>query len=487
MSNLYNPNGLVVMNQRGPDLGWLAEHSQRASYLTHTFLDMNRQAGEFQRKTGMAYMVSRLYPFEPHANVGESEANTKSGREKIKAYAHQRFDDIRNLRDDAQNGNVLFQINNEQGFRADDFLMYKYMIERSVELNDIIGMVFWNGASGSVKTGFWNEPNQWESWYALGFIKAMHRHRKRRLPNGAYAFVLGVHGYTSQYPLIAVNAGQWRKGGKNWGGEKGDKNLIARHERFEHDKALDWHLAQDHLGRNYQGIQTALGWQPSPDGKLYVVSEKILKDDDGKPVYCPWLLNTEQGFDNMNDVRAVHANELIHMAGFDTPQGFRSLEKTFKREDWYGPQVSTPGTVLAWSLNWQYRNIYARSGVHIGGHTFAAGDTSGSNFWWLSHNVWDTGRDGLQRDQGYFEVMESAIAKIAIASHFLRAPVTPPEPVPPPVDPPAPEPVPPSSWRDDLTPRFRKYLELAELFYTDSPEFTLIAYLASVLDERKSQ
>lgn len=428
----YNPNGMVIMNQRAPKLDWTTAHSKRASYLTHTFLDQNREAGDFQRETGMPYVVSRKFPFEPHANTDDLS--------KIRAYANDRFDDVRRLRDDAGNGNVLFQINNEQGFRRDDFLMYKFMVERSIELNDIIGMVFWNGASGTVTTGFWNQPNQWAEPWALEFIETMHRYRNVRLANGSYAFILGVHSYTSQYPLIAVNAGQHRMNSEIFK-QRGFKNLWESHDAFLPDNdgvikyEINWNLAQDHLARNYQGIMKALGWRPTEDGVHWYAGPEIVTGDDGQPVKCPWIISTEQGPDNMNDVRKVHWDDLVRIDELDTPRGFRSLMHTWPKDNWF-PGKSA-GEVLAYWSHWTHQVIYSKTGVHIGGHNYCLGDTSGPKFWWVSFNLWDTER-GHGPAHDYFEAMEDDQYKVEIAPHFLGDVVTEPVPDPIVVTPPAP-------------------------------------------------
>jgi hypothetical protein len=443
----YNPNGMVIMNARAPGRAWITDHTHQANYLTHTLLDQNRETGDLQHATGMPYAVSRLYPFEPHANTHD--------RDQIREYAKARYQDLQSLRADAMNHNVLFQINNEQGFRHDDFLMYKYMIEEAAkDPSGPVGMVFWNGASGAVKTGHWGQENQWEGGSQIEFLETFHHHRNLRLPNGSYALILGVHSYTSQYPLIAVNGGEWRLDSEKFN-DAGFQNLWDSHNAFlDGELTIDWRLPQDHMARNFQGINKALGWIPTEDGQGWEPGPNIHRDINGDPIECPWILNTEQGFDSMNDVRHVHWDDLVLMSDpaledweqksidyalslglpehtlsiprpaggiqsqimLDTPRGYRSLEKTWQKPNWF-PGASL-GDAFAYCMDWKHRVIYNKTGYHIGGHVYSLGDTSGPNFWWVSFNLWDTG-EGRPPQHDYFEAMTRPELQVEIVPHFL--------------------------------------------------------------------
>src|SRR5690606_14663846 len=119
---------------RGPTADERIAHAKRARYLTTTTVDDVRLAARLHAEAGVPYSIARIWAFEPHANT-QDEAT-------VRAYANARYDDLLRLRDAAQNANVLFQVNNEQGFRHDDFLMYACLIERAMRDTQPVGMVF---------------------------------------------------------------------------------------------------------------------------------------------------------------------------------------------------------------------------------------------------------------------------------------------------------------------------------------------------------
>jgi hypothetical protein len=303
----YNPTTLVKMNQGGMTIEQYIAHCQRAHYLGTILIDSNRECARLQRDAGVLYPISRIYPWEPRPD--------NDNPDHIRAYARERYQDLKNLRADAQSPNVIYQVNNERGFVERDFRMYIELIKLSVaDPQGPIGLCFWNGASGAVRTGFWGQENEWKKPWAIEFLKLMHEHRNVRLESGAYAFMLGVHNYTSQYPTIATNAGQDRK-------VKGAAGTIwDRLQEFVDGKRwINWRLAQDHIGRDFQGIMLALGWEVTADGKHFIAGPNTLKDSKGDYVFCCWLVDTEVGYDNMADVANVHRDELVMMSADGEP------------------------------------------------------------------------------------------------------------------------------------------------------------------------
>ncbi len=455
----YNPVGLVRMNMFGMSEDAFIAHAKKARYLASVVIDANHMARRLHDEAGVLYPVSRIYPFEPRPD-NDNPAH-------VKAYAAARYQDLKNLRADAKSPNVLYYVNNERGFVKRDFMMYCELIKLSVaDPAGPIGLCFWNGASGAVMTGFWNQSNQWKEPWAIEFLKLMHEHRNVRLPSGAYAFILGTHNYTSQYALIAVNAGRDRK-------RKGEPgNLWDKHNAYlTRGKRIDWRLAQDHIGRDYQGIMFALGYAVSADGTRFEPTDATLRDSAGKPVLCPWLLITEAVYDNMNDVRDTHRDELIPMAAgvpaavdtdfvpmstveqfrvastgilwllwtlvlwletlwrglagvfvsqsLDTPRGYRSLAKTWEQASWFPGRPA--GYINAYSLLWAHHVIHAPTEVTIAQVNYCEGQTSTQ---WVSYNV--------RGDGDYLAFMESDAAQVEIPAHFIRAGTPPVEPPPPP-------------------------------------------------------
>lgn len=453
----FNPTSIVRMNMKGMSEDQFVAHAKKARYITAVVIDANRLAARLYNEAGVLYPISRIYPFEPMPNSNDPAH--------VKAYAARVYEDLKNLRRDAGSPNVLYYINNERGFDEKMFAMYTELMEISVkDPEGVIGMVFWNGSSGAVKTGFWGEPNEWASPWALKFIMTMHKYRNKRLPSGAYAFVLGVHNYTSQYPLIAVNAGRDRKTRNQSYNLWDQHNLYASGQKY-----VDWRLAQDHIGRDYQGIMKALGYVPSADGRKYIPTENTATNENGDLVFAPWMIGSEVGYDNMNDVRDVHRDELIAMAadefipmsltevkavgayglravyyrlkaiiewlalylfvvggieafGLDTPRGYRSLAKTWAQFTWFPGQPA--GYVLGWTQRWNWRVILAPTGVFIGQTVFCEGQTSDQ---WVSYNVFG--------DKDYQAFAENALEPIP--EHFIRVPSgqPPTPPPPPPADP----------------------------------------------------
>lgn len=454
-SNRYNPTGLNRMNMNGMSEDQFIAHAKRARYLSCLVIDANHMARRLYDEAGVLYPISRIYNFDPRPDNDDPTH--------VKAYAQARYRDLQNLRRDAKSPNALYNIQNERGFEKRDFMMFCELIKLSVaDPEGVIGLVFWNGASGAVMTGFWGQKNQWADPYAIEFLRLMHKYREKRLPSGAYAFILGVHNYTSQYSLIAVNAGQNRK----YKGMPGD--LWDAHNAFlDGSKYVDWRLAQDHIGRDYQGIMRALGYEPVDEGRHFAATPDTLRDEHQKHVMCPWLLGTEVGFDNMNDVRDVHKDELIPMAAhvaiqphedfqpmsrveqlkvgrygwqlwlitlaewleklwlaivgvfviqaLDTPRGYRSLAKTWAQLTWFPGKAA--GYIFGWLMSWNWKVIHSKTEVMIAQIVFCEGWTSQQ---WLSYLV--TG------DGDYLAYAESDAARVDIPEHFLRAIVTPPPP-----------------------------------------------------------
>lgn len=447
---MYNPAGPVILRMRAPHADEVIAHAQRARYVTTTTLDDIPMAVRLH-EAGVPYSVARIWAFEPHPNSTDESA--------VRAYARARYDDLRRLRDAARNANILFQINNEQGFRADDLLMYAHLVECAMQDPDgPVGMVFWNGSAGSTQNGFWvsgasngtqyhASHNQWTAQPAMRLVRAMHDARNARLPSGAYAFLLGVHNYSTYYPLIAVDAGMHRKTMRErWnahyanGWEAHDVFLLG-------DAFVDWRLPQDHIGREVQAIRYALGWIATPSGTMRPGPETPIAD--GALMDCPRIIVTECGAADMFDVIPVHLDEFVASAhAFDAqnaaddaraayayalglglpahalrrpenmrlraqhagPYGYRTQAATWAKQSWFPGK--SPGDVLAYWHKWTWDAVLAQTNVVLGIQPFSLGDTGG----WETFN--------LTGDTDYLSTMEGW--QVEIPEHWLAADGTPP-------------------------------------------------------------
>lgn len=380
--------------------------------MTCTVLDASGLAADLNR-LGVPYAVARQFGYEPYPG-GLDKAQD------IALYAAQQYDKLRAWRETAGNPNVYFMVNNEQGHDWRRIMMYRHMIYAA--LNDPqgpVGMVFLNAAIGTIKCGFHDEPNEWASGELYKLLLLLDDVRETRLPGGTYAFILGDRRYTSMYWWIAANAGKYA-GRLGW--DVPDRFAAG-------DYHIDWSLAQDHIGRNYQGIRRALGWQWDDEQRKWVFDEvQGARRADGKPVLPPWMIATEQFIDRMNDVNRWHPGIPVDM-GEPTPRGYNSLRT------WWGQVFGHPaGLVLARFTDQSWRYIDGPEGFLIGGHTFCLGDTGGHQ----THTV----SPGGNPDRDYFDAITPV--RYPYPEHWfgLPAPAPAPEPAPVPLPAPLPEPSP---------------------------------------------
>lgn len=331
---MANPCGLLISAQ-GKDFNRSAciQHVQTAQYTTCSVLDDLTLAIDLH----IPYAVFRSYPFEPQPkgndqNAGFAAADLAFGQLMAWRKSHPGSE------------NVLFMVNCEQGFGIGVSWMYARLIQRcATEVNPPIGLVVGNWASGAVKCGQGNEPN---AWIDAGepILRAMEKYGDKTLPNGSWAFVLGVHEYTALFAWIASNGG--------------------KHEqtpRWENrPQLIDWSLPQWHLGRMAQGIMEAC--------------------DHFKIQRIPRMIVTECLFDTMNDV--IDRLGPIRLApGYDKPRGWRSLVPQWM--EWYPGK--DPAEVLADQHIWTWETIYKPLGFVIGTHTYIYERTDDPN--WISFQV----------------------------------------------------------------------------------------------------
>ena len=406
--NLKNPLGLHIQDmdvvaKHTPGDSFYVDYARTSQLTTVTVLNNPKRASRLQNEAGVPYVVYREYKWEPAPPDRADEQTSKDNAFNV-------YQSARNLRLHVGNENVHLNVNCEQSFSPARFKMYTEMIRWAMRLEpkNPVGMVFGNAAIGTINSGFWGQPNDWEHPWLLEFLKTMDEYRQVRLPSGSYAFVLGVHNYTALYPWIAVNGGGHRV--HNW--SEGSKFLL--------DKAhIDWALPQDHLGREYQGIRYALGYQWDDSLRLW----RWNSIGWPQPIEPPWYIVTESLIDGLNDTRWLHAADMSFEGKYREPVGYNSLEKTWARQDWF--PGDSKGTTLAKFEEWAWQVVHGPTGYCIGTQTFCAGDTGG----WDSHNV----ASGGQPDKDYFNRVGSY--RYAMPDHFFKA-VSSPTPVilPTPVD-----------------------------------------------------
>lgn len=351
-----NPLGLAIQAQTlGFNRQALLDHVRAADYLTCSVLDDLTLAIDLH----IPYAVFRSYPFEPTSladNDGAAREAAKTAMAKIRGW----------VQTHPGGRDVLYQVNCEQGFSLTRNRMYAYMIEDAAnDPGGTIGLVVGNYASGAIKAGQGNEPNQWLT-EAEPLLRALDKYRDKRLSTGAHAFVLGEHYYTGLFPWISANGGAHR--------------LNPRWE--DRPLAIDWNRAQWHLGRGLQGILKACqvwGIQPPP------------------------MLITECLIDDMDDVAYTFGSRntgdtgLKLAAGYKKARGWRSLIPQWGI--WYPGRDAAE--VLADMTIWSWETIYAPLGFVIGTHTYCYGDGSQAANQWISFRV------DLDDGKGYRKKMES--------------------------------------------------------------------------------
>lgn len=393
-----NPIGQHIQRIKAPDDNWVVDDCQKAQYTTVTVLNAATLAGRIQSEGGVPYTIYRDSGFEP-----VPPDTTVAG---IKTYAKVVYDQIREKIRQTGNFSVHMMINCEQGAAPHRVRMYTELIKCAVnDPQTPLGMIFCNASVGSIQTGFWGQENEFARPEWIEFLKTFDQYRNVRLPSGAYAFGLGVHNYSSQYPWIACNAGEHRI--PTWD----EANRIK----------IDWNKAQDHIGREYQGIRKALGWVWNNTTGAWVATTSTLKRTDGLPVLPPWIILTEMLIDDVGGVPI----QATHFDGGNKPRGFNSL-KTQYEQVWFKPDPH--GLTLAKFSEWTWRVILQAEGFFIGGNNFCEGDTGG----WDSFTTTPNGNPNMD----YY----NAVRKIRfdMPDHFfkpLQAPAQPPDNPPPPPSP----------------------------------------------------
>lgn len=201
---------------------------------------------------------------------------------------------------------------------------------------------------------------------------------------------------------------------------------------------INWELAQDHLGREYQGIRHALGWSWDDDKREWESGAGTLKRPDGTPVEPPWMIVTECIFDNMDNERRLHPG--IHLdAGAERARGYHSL-KTIWETNWFKEPA---GKVLGKMMQGAWEHVFEPEGYIIGFNYFCLGESGG-------HRLYTVTLDG-NPDMDYFNVVtpyrrtlpdHMFSGEVRIPTPPIIPPVEVPEDDPMPTDPPIP-PIPP--------------------------------------------
>lgn len=350
---------MLIARMEAPPESWVLSHCQQAHYSTVSVLDANAFAARLQKEVGIPYVVTRLFAWEPNPPDGASTSELKS-------FSIQKYQDVLNILADGKNSNVHVMVNCEQGHRQDRFVMYSEMIHQAMSNPKPAGMVFLNASVGTINSGFWGQSNEWEDKTRLEFLKLLDKYRDVRLESGAYAFVLGVHNYSSMYPWIATNGGAFQI--PNW--------QVADGLR------LDWSTPQDHLGREIQGIRRALGYGWDRVRQQWAPTTQSLKRDDGSLVRMPWMIVTEELIDALGDVKKIHPGVIA--SGADSVSGFHTLREQWEKV-WF-PSESFDATYARMRC-WAWEKVYGPQRHVIGTHAFMLGNTGG----WANYNLWRTG------------------------------------------------------------------------------------------------
>lgn len=337
---MYNPIGAVYrINDRFSGAN-AVEFSRVAEHRSTTVLDDFKTAVALKTQAGVQYSVLRVTGWEPGNLKGQTE-------QVIRTAASQVVTDLRNLRSQSRNPSMHYLLNNEQEWTPERMKFYTYVLEALTA--DPIGVVFGNFASGSVKSGQGDDPNWWKT-DASEFLLVMEKYKDVTLPDGTHAFILGMHEYTSLYPWIAANGGEFF--GTDW------------HLR---SIRIDWEKPQWHLGRTIQGIRLA-----------------------GLPV--PWMIITETLFDRMNDVITAWKTRGYPIAGTNDPRGYHSLGEFWRSAGFPGSEGETYHDFLVWA----WENIWSASDKVLAVQTYLFNDTGDWRTFDVSQDV-----DYLKANRSY--------------------------------------------------------------------------------------
>lgn len=428
---LINPCGLHIQNmdvdaKHTPPKEWYARYSLEANNSTHTILN-DPDSARMQRQAGVPYVVYRQSEWEPDVPRDATRATVMQLAKGI-------YQAARNLRTRVADPTIHIMVNCEQDPHPNRYLMYVYMMEEAMlDPAGPVGMVFSNAATGVLDSGFYGAGiNDWAHPYRMEYLLTLDKYRHVRLTSGSYAFLHGTHAYTALYPWIAVNGGQHRI--HNW--SEGHKFLTG-------EAHINWELPQDHLGREFQGIMRALGYGWDDEHRhwylIYTANFPGAKSDGTLPL-PPWMIVTEQLMDAMKDVRWIHKNEMTLTQEFPEPAGYRTLEATWQRKDWF-PE-NEPTHTLALFEQWAWNVVYGPTGYFVGTHYYAAGETGPETH---THNIC---RGGVP-DEKYFTHQKAFRANLP--DHFFRDVPAQPNPVPAPTPTPSPKPIQPYLATVDMT------------------------------------
>lgn len=404
---LVNPTGLFFANMdvyagHTPSKESYAQFSREAASVTHTVLNDPDSARQ-QRAAGVPYVVYRQSEWEPDVPRNETRAQ-------IRELARGIYQAARNLRSRVMDPTIHIMVNCEQDPHPARYTMYVELMNAAMQDQlGPVGMVFSNVATGVLKSGQRGEPNDWAHPARLEYLLTLDKYRNVRLSSGSYAFIHGTHGYTALYPWIAVNGGQHRFTPEgfalhNWA--EGYKFMDGRAH-------INWDLPQDHLGREFQGMQLALGW-------VWDDTSRTWKSNASSIGLPPWSIVTEGIIDAMNDVRYLHAKDMTFTPEFPEPMGYRTLARTWSRPDWF-PE-NTPSHTLALFNQWVWEVVYAPTGYFIGTQYYASGATGPET---RTHNVSHTG----QMDADFFNTTK--VYRVNVADHFFKDVPNDPPPSPP--------------------------------------------------------
>ncbi len=398
-----NPIGQMIMRVQSVDDNWIVDQCQKAQYTTVTVLDAAKLSGRIQSEGGVPYTIFRDSKWEPGILP-----DTISDHD-LQQYAIGVYNSLRQRVELCGNPNVHIMVNCEQGASAGRIRMYTELIKLNMaDKRGAVGMVLLNASVGSIMTGFWGQPNEFARPEMIEFLKTLDAARNLRLPSGAYAVILGVHNYSTQYPWIATNAGEHRI--PSWE----EANRIR----------IDWNKAQDHIGREYQGIRKALGWVWNNTVGEWYTSSNTIRRADGSPVEPPWMILTEALIDDVGGVPI----QATHFDNAQKPRGFNTL-KTQWEQVWFKPDPH--GLTLAKMSEWTWRVILQPEGYFIGLNNFCVGNTGG----WDSFNTAPNGNP----NKDYFDAVKGM--RFDMPEHFFKAvskPIENPPTQPPPVNEPPP-------------------------------------------------
>ncbi len=396
-----NPMGLFIQAQGVKDRAALWHHLAEADYATVSVMDDFTLCMDIAEHFPDCVVVFRDSNFEPAE---------KGGFDWFKSWANSM---LKTYGDRAKK--VVLMVNCEQGHSPARFQMYADIVKHAHSIG--VRVCVGNFASGTIKSGMGNDPNDWV--WAEPLFKAM-----RDYP-GSY---LGIHEYTGFFAWAVSNG----------------ESPVGREAFEKAPKAINWALPQWHIGRIFGAAQAAkyLGYPMPP----VIVTEGFLDDmDDIAYLYGDRKtgdvgLEIQTAGNWRQELREIAFEVFLHIGywvirllnGLSRAEQYFAMYQPKKANGWQSliPQWAKwypgqdPGRVYARMVIWVWEVVYGPLGFVVGGHVFCYSDTGTR---WAKYRV--------DNAPGYLDEMERWTA----ALNAQTPPPVEPEPEPEPETPTEPQ------------------------------------------------